>query len=219
MALIVNSTEIPQSGAVNFNSTALKQVNHGSVLVWTSTPDPITIMSTGKSIGSWLGGGLYGSDAGYGTYSMSSQGYKNTTNGNIQAHGGIQNGNLWWGGQESTVGSNESRMCSNFTIDTRGFKHIQFTVERDYGDPNSGGAAWSGIGTGGWGSSPAARVNFGGDINNPAGNQWSGVLTLDITKYQGTYRIHLGQFLQGATWKDPYKAWRNNYVKKIYMYA
>ena len=94
MALIVNSTEIPQSGAVNFNSTALKQVNHGSVLVWTSTPDPITIMSTGKSIGSWLGGGVLGSDAGYQVFSMASQGYKNCTNGNIQAHGGIVDGKL-----------------------------------------------------------------------------------------------------------------------------
>ena len=74
-------------------------------------------------------------------------------------------------------------------------------------------------GTGGWGSSPNAKVNFGGATESPSGNQWSGVITLNISSYQGTYRIHLGQYLQGATWKDPYKAWRNNYVKKIYMYA
>lgn len=219
MALELNGTSIPASGALKVNGTSLKEFKVNGVLVWTSTPDPVTIMKTGSSIGSWLGGGLHGGDAGYGTYSMASQGYKNTTNGNIQAHGGIQNGNLWWGGQESTVGSNESRMCSNFTIDTKGFKYIQFTVERDYGDPNSGGPAWCGIGTGGWGSSPNAKVNFGGATDSPSGNQWSGVITLNISSYQGTYRIHLGQYLQGATWKDPYKAWRNNYVKKIYMYA
>ena len=82
------------------------------------------------------------------------------------------------------------------------------------GDPNSGGPAWCGIGTGGWGSSPNAKVNFWRSYRFPSGNQWSGVITLNISSYQGTYRIHLGQYLQGATWKDPYKAWRNNYVKK-----
>ena len=98
MALELNRTSIPASGALKVNGTSLKEFKVNGVLVWTSTPDPVTIMKTGSSIGSWLGGGLHGGDAGYGTYSMASQGYKNTTNGNIQAHGGIQNGNLWWGG-------------------------------------------------------------------------------------------------------------------------
>lgn len=51
-----NGTAILSSGKVIYNSTSLKQVNFGGTKVRTSTPDPITIMSTGKSIGSWLGG-------------------------------------------------------------------------------------------------------------------------------------------------------------------
>lgn len=116
MALELNGTSIPASGALQVNGTSLKEFKANGVLVWTSTPDPITIMKTGSSTGSWLGGGMLGSDAGYQAFSMSSQGYKNTTNGNIQAHGGIVDSKLRFGGEESTVGSNRALLVSNFTV-------------------------------------------------------------------------------------------------------
>ena len=126
MALHFNGVDIPKTGSVVFNGQALKEYMHNGVLVWTATPDPITIMQTGQSIGSWLGGGVLGSDAGYQVFSMANQGYKNCTNGNIQAHGGIVDSKLRFGGEESTVGSNRALLVSNFTVDTRGFKYLRF---------------------------------------------------------------------------------------------
>lgn len=41
MALIVNSTNIPSSGKVIYNSTSLKQVNFGSTKVWNNGIDLI----------------------------------------------------------------------------------------------------------------------------------------------------------------------------------
>ena len=58
MALELNGTSIPASGALQVNGTSLKEFKANGVLVWTSTPDPITIMKTGSSTGSWLGGGF-----------------------------------------------------------------------------------------------------------------------------------------------------------------
>ena len=132
MALELNGTSIPASGVLQVNGTSLKEFKANGVLVWTSTPDPITIMSIGKSIGSWLGGGVLGGDAGYQVFSMASQGYKNCTNGNVQAHGGIVDGKLRFGGEESTVGSNRALLVSNFTVDTRGFQYLRFKYYTDY---------------------------------------------------------------------------------------
>lgn len=213
MALIVNSIEIPQSGAVNFNSTALKQVNHGSVLVWTSTPDPITIMSTGKSIGSWLGGGVLGSDAGYQVFSMASQGTKNTTNGNIQAHGGIDGGNLYFGGQESTIGGNRSLIVSNFTVNTKGFKVLQISYIIKQDRKNDGGAPWAAIGPSGWNETKTAQVSL------PNVTSQTGSVNLNLTNYQGTYAIKFGMTLQGNVNNDPYQAGRYNRITRIYMYG
>ena len=54
MALTINGTNIPTSGKVVCNGTSLKEFRANGVLVWTSTPDPVTIMKTGSSIGSWM---------------------------------------------------------------------------------------------------------------------------------------------------------------------
>ena len=214
MALIVNSTEIPQSGAVNFNSTALKQVNHGSVLVWTSTPDPITIMSTGKSIGSWLGGGVLGSDAGYQVFSMASQGYKNCTNGNIQAHGGIVDGKLRFGGEESTIGGNRALLVSNFTVNTKGFKYLRFKYYTENG--NVPVAAPSlGIGPSGWNETVNASVT----LIKQNGTSSTQTVTLNLTNYQGTYAIKGKWTLSGNVNNNPYWAGRKCWVTEIYMYA
>ena len=159
MALELNGTSIPTSGALKVNGTSLKEFKANGVLVWTSTPDPITIMKTGSSIGSWLGGGMLGSDAGYQAFSMSNQGYKNTTNGNIQAHGGIVDSKLRFGGEESTVGSNRALLVSNFTVNTKGFKYLRFKYYTENNNVPSS-APRAGIGPSGWNNTFNAALSF-----------------------------------------------------------
>lgn len=213
MALELNGTSIPASGALKVNSTSLKEFKANGVLVWTSTPDPVTIMKTGSSIGSWLGGGMLGSDAGYQVFSMSSQGTKNTTNGNIQAHGGIDGGNLYFGGQESTVGSNRSLIVSNFTVNTKGFKVLQISYIIKQDRKNDGGAPWAAIGPAGWNETKTAQVSL------PNVTSQTGSVNLNLTNYQGTYAIKFGMSLQGNFNNDPYQAGRYNRITKIYMYG
>lgn len=214
MALIINSTEIPQSGAVICNSTAQEQVKANSVLVWTATPDPITIMSTGKSIGSWLGGGVLGSDAGYQVFSMASQGYKNCTNGNVQAHGGIVDGKLRFGGEESTVGSNRALLVSNFTVDTRGFQYLRFKY---YTENNNvpANAPSLGIGPAGW----SETVNASVSLIKQNGTSAVQTVTLNLSNYQGVYAIKGKWGFSGNVNNNPYWAGRKCWVTEIYMYA
>ena len=214
MSLVVNSIEIPPSGTVRLNNTSLTEVKQNGILVWTSTPDPITIMSTGKSIGSWLGGGVLGSDAGYQVFSMASQGYKNCTNGNIQAHGGIVDGKLRFGGEESTVGSNRALLVSNFTVDTHGFKYLRFKY---YTENNNvpANAPSLGIGPAGWNETVNAAIT----LIKQNGTSAVQTVTLDLSNYQGTYAIKGKWGFSGNTNNNPYWAGRKCWVTEIYMYA
>lgn len=59
MALHFNGVDIPKTGSVVFNGQALKEYRHNGVLVWTATPDPITIMQTGQSLARGLAGACW----------------------------------------------------------------------------------------------------------------------------------------------------------------
>lgn len=214
MALHFNGVDIPKTGSVVFNGQALKEYRHNGVLVWTATPDPITIMQTGQSIGSWLGGGVLGSDAGYQVFSMANQGYKNCTNGNIQAHGGIVDSKLRFGGEESTVGSNRALLVSNFTVDTRGFKYLRFKY---YTENNNvpANAPSLGIGPAGWNET----VNTAITLIKQNGTSAVQTVTLDLSNYQGLYAIKGKWVFFGNTNNNPYWAGRKCWVTEIYMYA
>lgn len=214
MALHFNGVDIPKTGSVVFNGQALKEYRHNGVLVWTATPDPITIMQTGQSIGSWLGGGVLGSDAGYQVFSMANQGYKNCTNGNIQAHGGIVDSKLRFGGEESTVGSNRALLVSNFTVDTRGFKYLRFKY---YTENNNvpANAPSLGIGPAGWNET----VNTAITLIKQNGTSAVQTVTLDLSNYQGLYAIKGKWVFLGNTNNNPYWAGRKCWVTEIYMYA
>lgn len=214
MALHFNGVDIPKTGSVVFNGQALKEYRHNGVLVWTATPDPITIMQTGQSIGSWLGGGVLGSDAGYQVFSMANQGYKNCTNGNIQAHGGIVDSKLRFGGEESTVGSNRALLVSNFTVDTRGFKYLRFKY---YTENNNvpANAPSLGIGPAGWNET----VNTAITLIKQNGTSAVQTVTLDLSNYQGLYAIKGKWGFFGNTNNNPYWAGRKCWVTEIYMYA
>ncbi|MFR8257198.1 MAG: hypothetical protein ACLVAA_12345 [Ruthenibacterium sp.] len=214
MALELNGTSIPASGALQVNGTSLKEFKANGVLVWTSTPDPITIMKTGSSTGSWLGGGMLGSDAGYQAFSMSSQGYKNTTNGNIQAHGGIVDSKLRFGGEESTVGSNRALLVSNFTVNTKGFKYLRFKYYTENNNVPSS-APRAGIGPSGWNNTFNASLSF----IRQNGTSASQTATLNLSSYQGTYAIKFDWHMQGNNDNNPYWAGRKCWVTEIYMYA
>ena len=182
--------------------------------MWTSTPDPITIMKTGSSIGSWMGGGMLGSDAGYQVFSMASQGYKNCTNGNVQAHGGIVDGKLRFGGEESTVGSNRALLVSNFTVDTRGFQYLRFKY---YTENNNvpANAPSLGIGPAGW----SETVNASVSLIKQNGTSAVQTVTLNLSNYQGVYAIKGKWGFSGNTNNNPYWAGRKCWVTEIYMYA
>ena len=214
MALHFNGVDIPKTGSVVFNGQALKEYRHNGVLVWTATPDPITIMQTGQSIGSWLGGGVLGSDAGYQVFSMANQGYKNCTNGNIQAHGGIVDSKLRFGGEESTVGSNRALLVSNFTVDTRGFQYLRFKY---YTENNNvpANAPSLGIGPAGW----SETVNASVSLIKQNGTSAVQTVTLNLSNYQGVYAIKGKWGFSGNTNNNPYWAGRKCWVTEIYMYA
>ena len=214
MALELNGTSIPASGALKVNGTSLKEFKANGVLVWTSTPDPVTIMKTGSSTGSWLGGGMLGSDAGYQVFSMSGQGYKNTTNGNIQAHGGIVDSKLRFGGEESTVGSNRALLDTNFTVNTKGFKYLRFKYYTENNNVPSS-APRAGIGPSGWNNTFNAALSF----IRQNGTSASQTATLNLSSYQGTYAVKFDWHMQGNNDNNPYWAGRKCWVTEIYMYA
>ena len=198
MALELNGTSIPASGALQVNGTSLKEFKANGVLVWTSTPDPITIMKTGSSTGSWLGGGMLG----------------NTTNGKIQAHGGIVDSKLRFGGEESTVGSNRALLVSNFTVNTKGFKYLRFKYYTENNNVPSS-APRAGIGPSGWNNTFNASLSF----IRQNGTSASQTATLNLSSYQGTYAIKFDWHMQGNNDNNPYWAGRKCWVTEIYMYA
>lgn len=211
MALIFNNTNIPSSGQVPFNGVEMKAVNFNGIQVWTSTPDPITIMKTGSSLGSWTGGGVFGSDAGSRSFSMSSQGLKGSTNGNIGCDAGIENSKLCLKGGESTVGYNRALLVSNFTINTKGYSKIAFTYDIDNNKVNRGGSAYAAIGPSGWNDTRTTTANF------PNVAKGTGTINLNVSNYQGTYVIKIGWYFQGSHDNDPYQQSRRIYITSIVM--
>ncbi len=183
------------------------------MLVWTSTPDPITIMSTGKSIGSWLGGACWAAMPGIRCFPWQARAIK-LHQWQYQAHGGIVDGKLRFGGEESTVGSNRALLVSNFTVDTRGFQYLRFKY---YTENNNvpANAPSLGIGPAGW----SETVNASVSLIKQNGTSAVQTVTLNLSNYQG-YMQSKGKWgFSGNTNNNPYWAGRKCWVTEIYMYA